>query len=182
VYTIREATMKRRYFFVSILVATTTVSVLALGDEVGKDIYKGNTEARLDALAAIQPGLGTVMTEYGNRFTDAYYAAKGGNWGLAQYQVHEMMETQEVGETTRPNRADALKGFEEGYLAALQEPIKNKDFAAFEAAFKEAVGGCNGCHAGTGHAFVKYVLPKAPVEAYIDFNLKTEPKYKEEEE
>jgi hypothetical protein len=149
---------------------------IALGAEAAKDIYKGSTEERLDALAAVQPGLGTVMAEYGNRFTNAYFAAKGGNWRLAQYQIKEMTEIQEVGEATRPSKADALKGFEEGNLAPLELAIKNKDFSTFKGAFEEAAAGCNGCHAGTGNPFVKYVLPHAPVEAYLDFNLKTDPK------
>ena len=169
--------MQRRHVFLGALTATALVSVVSLATEGAKDIFNGSVDQRVDALAAIQPGLGTVMIEYGNRFTDAYFAAQGGNWGLAQYQIKEMIEIQEVGEITRPKMADALKGFEEGYLAPLEEPIKNKDFIAFDALFKETLAGCNGCHAGTGYAFVKYVLPKAPVENYLDFSLKTEPIY-----
>jgi hypothetical protein len=55
------------------------------------------------------------MIEYGYRYTTAYYAAKAGNWGLAEYQLKEMREIQEVGETTRPARAGALKGFETAF-------------------------------------------------------------------
>lgn len=167
--------MQRRHVFLGVLTGAAAVSLVSLAAEGTKDIFNGSVDGRVDALAAIQPGLGTVMIEYGNRFTDAYFAAKGGNWGLAQYQLKEMIEIQEVGEITRPKMAAALKGFEDGYLAPLEEPVKNEDFTAFEASFKEAVAGCNGCHAGTGHAFVKYVLPKAPMENYLDFSLKTEP-------
>jgi uncharacterized membrane protein len=167
--------MKRSTWFVVLWVSVAGVSALAAEREAAKDIYHGAEPARLDALAAIQPGLGTVMTEYGNRFTDAYFAAKGGNWGLAQYQLKEMVEIQEVGEITRPAMADVLKSFESAYLEPLAETVKQKDFAAFEKAFGETVAGCNGCHAGTGNSFVRYVLPQKPGEAYLDFTLKTEP-------
>jgi hypothetical protein len=163
--------MSRSICLLAVVLSTTGAATLAADQE----IYHGSEQARLDALAAIQPGLGTVMTEYANRFTKAYFAAQGGNWGLAQYQLKEMVEIQEVGEATRPANAAALKSFESGYLEPLEEAAEKKDITAFNAAFQETVAGCNGCHAGAGKSFIKYVLPQGPVEAYLDFTLKTEP-------
>src|SRR5574342_624441 len=102
--------------------------VAAAGAYAASDWLKGSPEEQLKTLAEIQPGLGTVMIEYGARFTNMYYAAKGGNWGLADYQLKEAREIQEVGETTRPARADSLKGFETSYLDPLEAAIKAKDF------------------------------------------------------
>jgi len=138
-------------------------------------ISSGPVESRVDALAKIQPGLGTVMTDYGNRFVDVFYAAKGGNWGLAQYQLNEMREIQEVGEATRPNHAEELKGFEEAFLDPLAQAILKKDRSKFNGLYRDAIGGCNGCHAGTGHEFIHFHLPNRPVEAYLDFSVKTDP-------
>jgi hypothetical protein len=126
------------------------------------DWLKGSTEEKLKTLAEIQPGLGTVMIEYGNRYTNAYYAAKGGNWDLAGYMLKEAGEIQEVGETTRPARAEALKAFEKSYLDPLNDAVKVKDFKKFDKAFKDGIQGCNGCHAAQGFPFIKYQLPKAP--------------------
>ena len=137
------------------------LALVAVGASAQSDWLKGSTEQKLDTLGKLQPGLGTVMIEYANRFTNAYYAAKGGNWGLADYMVKEMGEIQEVGETTRPARADALKAFE-GSLTDLQGAIKAKDFKKFDTLFKQAVQGCNGCHAGQGFPYIKYQLPKTP--------------------
>lgn len=116
----------------------------------------------LEELAEIQPGLGTVMMEYSKRFWIMYYAAKNGNWELADYELEEMLEIQEVGETTRPNMAKALKGFEEAYLTPLKQAIENRDWDAFQQAYNNAIKGCNACHAGTGHPYIKYVLPDTP--------------------
>ena len=102
------------------------------------------------------------MIEYSNRYTNMFYAAKGGNWDLAAYMLKEALEIQEVGETTRPARAAALKGFEETFLTPIGDAIAAKDFAAFETAFNAGIGGCNGCHAAQGFRFIKYVLPAAP--------------------
>jgi hypothetical protein len=149
---------------------TRILAVLALalvvataGAYAASDWLKGSTEEKLKTLAEIQPGLGTVMIEYANRYTNAYYAAKGGNWDLAAYQIKEAREIQEVGETTRPERAQALKNFEKNYLDPLDAAIKVKDFKKFEVAFKSGIQGCNTCHMGQGFPYIKYQLPKAPL-------------------
>jgi len=136
--------------------------LITAGAYAASDWLKGSTEEKLKTLAELQPGLGTVMIEYGARYTNAYYAAKGGNWGLAAYQIKEAREIQEVGETTRPARAQALKAFEKSYLDPLDEAIKAKDFKKFDKAFKDGIQGCNGCHAGQGFPYIKYELPKGP--------------------
>ena len=101
------------------------------------------------------------MIEYSRRFTTMYYAAKGGNWGMAAYQVKEMPEIQEVGENTRPKFAPMLKAFEGSSISKLTATVKAKDWKKFQAAFHEAAEGCNGCHAANGYGFIKYVLPKS---------------------
>lgn len=141
-----------------------------------RDIYKGSLEERVSDLASIQPGLGTVMIEYGGRFTSAYFAAKGGNWGLAQYQLKEATEIQEVGEITRPAKAPLLKNFEQTFLVPLQESVKAQDWSLYRQRFETAVAGCNGCHAATGHAYIQYTLPTQPAETYLNFDLKTKPR------
>lgn len=113
-------------------------------------------------LAEIQPGLGTIMIEYGNRFYHTYYAAKDGNWGLAGYQLKEALEIQEVGEITRPGKAAMLKAFEDSYMGPLKDAIDAQDWNAFQAAYNNAISGCNGCHAATGHPYIEYSLPSTP--------------------
>ena len=146
-------------------IAVTLVVALALGaagSYAASDWLKGNPDEKLKALAEIQPGLGTVMIEYSTRYTNAYYAAKGGNWDLAAYELKEAGEIQEVGETTRPARAEALKSFEKTYLDPLNEAVKAKDFKKFDKAFKDGIQGCNTCHIGQGFPYIKYQLPKGP--------------------
>jgi hypothetical protein len=146
-----------------IVMAAVGLMVIAAGGAYAdSDWLKGSTEEQLKTLANIQPGLGTVMIEYSNRYTNTYYAAKGGNWGLAAYMLKEALEIQEVGEATRPARADALKAFETAYLEPLDAAIKAKDFQQFDAAFKAGVKGCNGCHASQGFPYIEYSLPDAP--------------------
>jgi hypothetical protein len=136
---------------------------------------KFNTVDRELALWNIQPGLGTVMIEYGNRLSRLWFAANASNWDMAKYQLDEMTEIQEVGEITRPNRAPGLKAFEEGYLQPIDAAILAKDKAAFVKAFNAAVEGCNACHtASTGtnwnsYKYVEVQVPKIDPAAYIDW-------------
>jgi hypothetical protein len=123
-------------------------------------------QEQVRTLSDIQPGLGTVMIEYSNRYTDMYYAAKGGNWDFAAYQLKEALEIQEVGEMTRPNRAGALKYFENTYLTPVGDAIVAQDFSQFKTAFNQATEGCNSCHTGNGFGYIQYKLPsKAPTPA-----------------
>ena len=143
------------------LIATSCMMVIAGAAYADSAWLKGSTEEQLKTLGELQPGLGTVMIEYSHRYATMYYAAKGGNWGLADYQLKEMLEIQEVGETTRPARASALKGFEDQFLNPLRDAIKAKDFKKFVAAFKTGINGCNACHVGAGFPFIKFELPNA---------------------
>lgn len=146
--------MKKALLVAGCLLAVSAVSY------ADSSWLKGTPEEQLKTLAELQPGLGTVMIEYSHRFGAMYYAAKGGNWGMADYQQKEMREAQEVGEHTRPGRAAALKAFESSSLDKLDAAIKAKNWKEFDGAFKQAVAGCNGCHAANGFPYIKYQLPK----------------------
>jgi hypothetical protein len=136
---------------------------------------KFNTADRELTLWNIQPGLGTVMIEYGNRLARLWFAANAGNWDMAKYQLDEMTEIQEVGEVTRPNRAPMLKAFEDSYLAPLDEAIGAQDQAAFTGAFNAAITGCNACHKGStgtqwdSYQFVEIQVPQTDPAFYIDW-------------
>ncbi len=169
----------RHLFVVACL--SLTAGMVSASDEA-KNIHGGTLESRVNALASIQPGLGGVMHEIGYRFSSMYWAANGGNWGLAQYQLKELLEAQEVAEITRPNRAPMLKAFENGYLVPLSKTIEKKDLAQFKQSFTSAANGCNGCHTALGYGFIRYRLPTQNRHEVLDFNLKTEPKYDESQE
>lgn len=145
------------------IVVASCVCLLAFGGVTyaESDWLKGNTEQKLKTLADIQPGLGTVMIEYSHRYSTMYYAAKAGNWPLAAYELKEALEIQEVGETTRPEKADALKAFERSFLTPIDKAINAQDFKRFDAAFNAGVQGCNACHAAQKMSFIRYQLPES---------------------
>lgn len=165
--------MRRRFVrWGAIAVAAVLMMVFAQSGTETADIYNGSVQDRLDTLAKIQPSLGTVMIEVGDRITNTYYAAKGGNWGLAQYQLKEAIEIQEVGEITRPGNAPLLKSIERNYQTPLNDAILAMDWPTFQTRFDAMVTkGCNACHAATGHAYIQYRLPPQPTESTLNFDL-----------
>lgn len=131
--------------------------------------WRLNNVDRALALWAIQPGLGTVMQEYGYRMAMAWYAAQAGNWGMAKYQVKEATEIQEVGETTRPGKANLLKGFEHSALGPIFKAIASKDKGAFKKSYRDAIPACNACHEATGHGYIVVHQPPAPPADFVNF-------------
>lgn len=162
------------------LVSVSGADVLAEKPEI--NIYTGDVESRFNALTSIQPGLGVIMHEIGYRISAIYWAANGGNWGLAQYELKELLEAQEVAEITRPQRAKRLRAFEKRNLLPLGEAIMKKDIKMFNQRFSTVVNACNDCHTASGYDFIKYHVPTQSQYEVLDYNLKTEPKYEEEEE
>jgi len=129
--------------------------------------YRLNHIDRNLTLWNLQPGLGTVMIEYGERMARLWFAVQTGNWGMAAYQLKEALEIQETGEITRSGNADLLKNFEDNFLTVLDTDIENQDQAQFETDFADALTGCNDCHAATGHSFIKVQTPPSVVD-YLD--------------
>ncbi len=135
-----------------------------------------NVVDRSQALGSIQKGLGTVMMEYGDRFSRLYFAAGSGNWDMAKYQRDEMVEIQEVAESTRPGRAPMLKAFESTCLDPLHKAIGAKDAKAFAGLYTSAVERCNACHANSTGAnwksynYIKIQVPTADNNDYIVWN------------
>jgi hypothetical protein len=145
------------------LVMTGGVEALTAGIfDQNTNITTTHGNITLAQIAEIQPGLGTVMMEYSNRMYTIYYAAKSGNWDLAQYQLKEAREIQETGENTRPGKAVMLKAFESTYLNPLQDTMNATNWTAFQTQYSITVNGCNACHAANGFSYIHYTLPSNP--------------------
>ncbi len=146
---------------------TTSLTILLFGTFIHakntKDIVvptKHNKNLTIEDIAEIQPGLGSIMIEFGHRFYITYYAAKAGNWKLAEYEIEELMEAQEIAEVTRPKYKKQLKDFEDDYLEKLKDATEDKNFTKFEKLYTKTTKACNRCHVANKHPYIKYQLPK----------------------
>lgn len=119
-------------------------------------------ELTLDQLASLTPGLGTLMPLVSDRYWILYYAAQGGHWDLARYQLNQIRHLLTVGSTTRPKMERYLQAFIQGHLEALRRTIEAADWPAFEQAYRKGIDGANAYHAQTGHPEVVWQLPQEP--------------------
>jgi len=116
-------------------------------------------EMTIDQLAEIQPGMAAVMKEVGERYTETYYAAKGGNWKLAAHHLNQVRAAFRTGKVTRPKFAEDLTTFDKDYLQPIFKAIHDQDWNQFEEAFKRGEAASDVYHDKRGYPHIRYVLP-----------------------
>ncbi len=125
-------------------------------------VWSGSQEMSMQEIAAIQPSLGRIMPEIGDRTWKLYYAAKAGNWAHAKFQWKEITELMELGGFTRPKHEEALQQFMREDWAPLEPTIKAEDFGAFEEAFNKAIEQANAYHELKDKPYIRWQLPSTP--------------------
>ena len=126
-------------------------------DEVKAKTPQG--EMTVDQLAEIQPGMAAVMKVVGERYTLTYYAAKGGNWKLAAYQLNQLRAAFRTAKVTRPKFAEDLTTFDKEYLQPIFKAIHDQNWDEFEASFKRGELGSDFYHEKRGVSYIRYTLP-----------------------
>jgi hypothetical protein len=131
----------------------------------------GKGEMAIDGMAAIQPGLGRLMPEIGNRTWKLYYAGKAENWPNAMYQWKEATKLFETCAYTRPKHAGAIEMHLRDFWAPLEAAIEAEDLKAFLEAMDRAVDDANAWHVKKGKPFIVWKMPDAPPPD-LDFTLR----------
>jgi hypothetical protein len=116
-------------------------------------------EMTIDQLAEIQPGMAALMKMVGERYTETYYAAKGGNWKLAAHHLNQLRGAFKTAKVTRPKFAEDLTAFDQEYLQPIFKAIHDQSWAEFEAAFKKGEMGSDLYHDKRGYPHIRYTLP-----------------------
>lgn len=119
-------------------------------------------ELTLDQIAEMQPGLATLMREVSDRYWIAYYAAKGGNWGLAAYQLRALGKRLADGALTRPKHKGMLESYTKQIVEPLLQQCDAKDFPSFEKTYQAGIALANQMHGATKHAYIQWKLPATP--------------------
>ncbi|MFI5396861.1 MAG: hypothetical protein ACHQ9S_15095 [Candidatus Binatia bacterium] len=125
-------------------------------------VWSGHREMTMQDLARIQPGLGRIMPEVGDRTWKLYYAAKAENWPLAAFQAKEIKGLMELGAFTRPKQAEALNSYLEKNWEPVQRAVDEKNFGAFETAFRKAIKAANAYHELKDKPYIVWKLPETP--------------------
>ena len=134
--------------------------VKAVLAEIG--VWTGHREMTLEEVAVIQPGLGRIMPQIGQRAWKLYYAAKAKNWPLAKFQWKEIKELMELGAFTRPKYEESLTKFMAENWSGVGKALEQEDFGAFQEAFQKAIEQANAYHELKEKPYIRWKLPDQP--------------------
>lgn len=119
--------------------------------------------SRVATLEALKPHFTNFMPNFAERFHVAHRAGEVGDWAVAAHEVDEMRRLTGISRYIDPELGKLMQGFMEGNLRKLREAIEHGSTGSFQVAMKDALAGCNGCHAATGS--------KLPVTLDVDDTL-----------
>jgi hypothetical protein len=147
------------------------IGAIAIAAVVVLGLTAGTFAADLNDVISVLPKFAIPMREVGDRYQNMYFAAKGGNWGLAFYMSKYMNGAMNPARITKPDEYGMWKSFYEESFAPVNKAIVAKDFAAFDKAYTSVMNSCNQCHAGMGYGFIKVVKQKSPADVGIDYKV-----------
>ena len=148
-----------------LMAAILIAAALVLG------LAAGPLAADLNDVISVLPKFAIPMREVGDRYQNMYFAAKGGNWGLAFYMSKYMNGAMNPARITKPDEYAMWKSFYEDSITPVNKAIMAKDFVAFDKAYTSALKTCNECHAALGYGFIQAVKQKSPADVGIDYKL-----------
>lgn len=134
---------------------------------------QSDMQAQVDAIKNVLPKFAIPMREIGDRFQNMYFAAKGGNWGLAAYMSKYMNAAMNPAKLTKPKEYPLWGYFYSDTFAPVNKAIMDQNLMAFEKAYMAMMKSCNDCHAGMGYGFIRVVKQATAPDAGIDYSLKS---------
>lgn len=149
------------------------VGVLLLMGLPGQVRAQDDVQTQLDAIKAAIPKFAVPMREVGDRFQNMYFAAKGENWGLANYMSKYMDKAMNPAKLTKPAEYPEWRSFYDKTFDPVNKAIMAQDSKAFEKEYMAAIKNCNDCHSAMGYGFIVVKHLSAPVDPGIDYAVKS---------
>ena len=125
-------------------------------------VNNGKRDLTLDQLALMQPGMDRLMAEVGPRAHRLYYAAKAGNWRLADYFFRSLVKQLRLCATSRPKYETDMTAYLDDDCEPVRNAIRTRDLDAFESAYAQMIERANHYHGVFGKPYIVWVLPPAP--------------------
>ncbi len=132
-----------------------------------------DVQKQITDIKNVLPKFAIPMREVGARFQNMYFAAKGGNWGLAYYMSKYMNGAMNPAQITKKDEYPAWKAFYDETFAPVNKAIYARDFKKFEKEYSAVIDKCNGCHSSMGYGFIKVVKMKEPADKGIAYTGKS---------
>jgi hypothetical protein len=129
-------------------------------------------------LRSLVPSQSHAMMDVAYHFTNLWFAGRNQNWPLAQFYLNETRSHIRWAIRLVPVRKvssgelrlqDIYDAFDKSLLVPLNDRIGAKDRKGFDAAYRAALGGCNGCHVAAEKPFLHVGVPHRPEQQIVDF-------------
>lgn len=131
-----------------------------MSDEVR--VRTEENELSLEEMSAALPDTPAVMEKVGHSWWHLIYAARGGNWGLAEYYLKRVAKLENSLKVLRPKHRERLEHFQAEALPAVREAVDSQDLDRLEVAYAAATDLANHLHAQSGYPYIKWELPSEP--------------------
>ncbi|MBL7744633.1 MAG: hypothetical protein JNN00_14275 [Chitinophagaceae bacterium] len=128
----------------------------------------GALQKRIDSLElkladSYKPGFGEFMSNIQMHHAKLWFAGQNGNWALADFEVHEIMESLDDITQYQSERKESQKvGLLTPALDSINAAIKQQDPVLFKNSFVLLTNSCNNCHHATDFSFNVVKIPESP--------------------
>jgi len=138
------------------ILSSVILVVLLVADTVSVAQEKSSQSA-----TSYVPRLSDIMVVIQIRHSKLFYAVKGKNWPLANFQYEQLVSTLREAERYYPKTIPPMTHVDE-IAISLSKAIEAKNEAKFDQAFDELSAGCNRCHMAADRAFIVIRRPSYP--------------------
>jgi hypothetical protein len=121
-----------------------------------------DNELTLEEMSEALPDTATIMTRVGECWWHLIYAARGGNWELADYYLRRVVKLENTLVTLRPKHTERMKRFQQAAVPPVVAALEARDLSALEAAYAAATEMANELHGESGYPYIRWELPAEP--------------------
>ena len=131
-----------------------------MDDEVR--VKTDDNELTLAEMSAALPDTPAIMEKVGHSWWYLIYAARGGNWGLAEYYLKRVAKLENTLKVLRPKHRERLERFQKEALPDVVAAIEAQSLDKLETAYAAATAMANELHGESGYPYIRWELPAQP--------------------
>ena len=130
-----------------------------MADEVKFPLGTDKPDLDHKQVASLMPDTEIIMQHIGDCWWKLIYAARGGNWPLADYYLRRVKHHEENVITVSPKHTERMRRFQKEALPPVIEAIFANDLPALERAYTAATDMANVLHGESGYDYIHWALP-----------------------
>jgi len=133
---------------------------------------------RIDSLEnklsdSYKPGFGEFMRSIQAHHAKLWFAGQNQNWKLADFEVHEIMESLEDIKKYETDRKESQNiGMLNPAIDSINNAIKEKNMVQFKSSYTLLTNTCNNCHVASEFEFNVVKVPDISTFSNQDFEIK----------